>query len=88
LLLADREANTEITCALLAVKRYMRVRRRCAMRQIGDLLVWFVLVAVLAGVVYLTPKFARYMSTDDGATQDHPSTRRLALNVVSSQAEP
>jgi hypothetical protein len=30
------------------------------MRQLEDLLVWFLLVAVLLGVVYFTPKIAQY----------------------------
>jgi hypothetical protein len=52
------------------------------MRQIGDLLVWFVLVAVLAGVVYVTPKVARFVSDENGPKQAHSSDRNLALNVA------
>jgi hypothetical protein len=59
------------------------------MRQIGDLLVWFVLVAVLAGVVYVTPKIAQFVSDEHGPKQSYWSDRNLALNAsVSTQEEP
>ena len=59
------------------------------MRQIGDLLVWFVLVAVLAGVVYVTPKVARFVSDENGPKHAHSSDRNLALNVaISVEEEP
>jgi hypothetical protein len=51
------------------------------MRQVGDLLVWFVLVAVLAGVVYVTPKVAQFVSDENGK-QAHSSGRNLALHVA------
>ena len=59
------------------------------MRQIGDLLVWFVLVAVLAGVVYVTPKVAQFVSDANGSKQATSSDRNLALNVaISVEQEP
>jgi len=36
------------------------------MRQVGDTLVWLALVAVVAAVVYFTPRFASYFSSRDG----------------------
>jgi hypothetical protein len=51
------------------------------MRQIGDLLVWFVLVVVLAGVVYVTPKVAQFVSEEHRPKQAHWSDRNLALNA-------
>jgi hypothetical protein len=54
------------------------------MRQIGDLLVWFVLVAVLAGVVYITPKVAQFVSDENGPKQAHSSDRNLVLNAIAS----
>jgi hypothetical protein len=60
--------------------RVLRVRRSCAMRQIGDLLVWFVVVMVLAGVVYFTPKVAQYVSAENRPVPDAALTRGLAFN--------
>lgn len=54
------------------------------MRQIGDLLVWFVLVAVLAGVVYVTPKVAQFVSDENGPKQAYSSDRNLALSAAVS----
>jgi hypothetical protein len=59
------------------------------MRQIGDLLVWLVLVAVLGGVVYVTPKVARFISDENAPKQAYSSDRNLALNVaISLEEEP
>jgi hypothetical protein len=59
------------------------------MRQIGDLLVWFVLVAVLAGVVYVTPKVARFVSDENAPKQAYSLDRNLALNAaISLEDEP
>ncbi len=33
------------------------------MRQVGDTLVWLGLIAVVAAVLYLTPRFANYFSS-------------------------
>jgi hypothetical protein len=44
------------------------------MRQLGDLLVWCVLVTVLAAAVYFTPKFAEYMSDERRAPQKASSS--------------
>jgi hypothetical protein len=57
------------------------------MRQIGDLLVWFLLVAVLAGVVYVTPKVAQFVSDENGPKHAYSSNRGLALNVAVSLPE-
>jgi len=38
------------------------VRRRSAMRQVGDTLVWLAVVLMVAAVVYFTPRFADYVS--------------------------
>ena len=59
------------------------------MRQLGDLLVWFVMVGVLIAVVYFTPKFAQYMSSESQPTQSARSDRSLALHLMPSpeQAE-
>jgi hypothetical protein len=35
------------------------------MRQFGDTLVWLALIAVIAGVLYLTPLVASYVSSRD-----------------------
>ena len=59
------------------------------MRQIGDLLVWFVLVAVLAGVVYVTPKVAQFVSDENAPKHAYSSGRSLAFNVaISVEDEP
>jgi hypothetical protein len=59
------------------------------MRQLGDLLVWFVMVGVLIVVVYFTPKFAQYMSSENQPTLSAGSDRSLALHLIHSpeQAE-
>ena len=57
------------------------------MRQIGDLLVWFVLVAVLAGVVYVTPKVAQFVSDENAPKRAYSPGRNLALNVPVSPDE-
>ena len=59
------------------------------MRQLGDLLVWFAMIGVLIAVVYFTPKFAQYMSSESQPTQSARSDRSLALHLMPSpeQAE-
>jgi hypothetical protein len=59
------------------------------MRQLGDLLVWFAMVGILIAVVYFTPKFAQYMSSESQPTQSARSDRSLALHLMPSpeQAE-
>ena len=54
------------------------------MRQLGDLLVWSAVVAILIAVVYFTPMLAQYMSTDGKAIGDGGSVRSLALNSAPS----
>jgi hypothetical protein len=50
------------------------------MRQIGDLLVWFVVVMVLAGVVYFTPKLAQYASAENRHAPDAIWKHYVAFN--------
>ena len=58
------------------------------MRQLGDLLVWFVMVGGLVAVVYFTPKFAQYMSRGNRPTQSAGWMQRcLALFPLPEQAE-
>jgi hypothetical protein len=59
------------------------------MRQLGDLLVWFAMIGVLMAVVYFTPKFAQYMSSESQFTQSAGSDHSLALHLMPSpeQAE-
>ncbi len=52
------------------------------MRQLGDLLVWFAVIGVLIAVVYFTPKFAQYMSSESPPTQSARFDRSLALHVT------
>jgi len=41
------------------------------MRQVGDTLVWLALIAVVAAVLYLTPRVASYVSSrEKGTFQD------------------
>lgn len=54
------------------------------MRQLGDLLVWFVMIAVLVAVLYFTPKFAQYMSSENQPTQLAGSDHSLALRLTDS----
>jgi hypothetical protein len=51
------------------------------MRQLLDLLVWFSLVAVLAAVVYLTPRVAQYVSAEDRPARRTPPARGLAFHL-------
>ena len=57
------------------------------MRQLGDLLVWFAMIGVLTAVVYFTPKFAQYMSSDSQPTQNARADRSLALHLLPSPAQ-
>ena len=59
------------------------------MRQLGDLFVWFAMIGILIAVVYFTPKFAQYMSSESQPTQGARSDRSLALHLMPSpeQAE-
>ena len=52
------------------------------MRQLGDLLVWFAMIGVVIAVVYFTPKFAQYMSSEGQPTQSARFDRSLALRVT------
>jgi hypothetical protein len=52
------------------------------MRQLGDLLVWFMLVTVLIGVVYLTPKIARYTSNEFLLTRKKALDSSTAMKVI------
>ena len=52
------------------------------MRQLGDLLVWIAMIGVLIAVVYFTPKFAEYMSSESRSTQGARFDRSLALRVT------
>ena len=43
------------------------------MRQVGDTLVWLALIAMVAAVLYVTPRVASYMSSrEDGSIGDRP----------------
>lgn len=56
------------------------------MRQVGDTLVWLALVAMVAAVVYLTPRVASYVSSSEkDALRD--GRRGVAWRVVSDPAE-
>jgi len=57
------------------------------MRQLGDLLVWFAMIGVLIAVVYFTPKFAQYMSSESQPTQNARADRSLALRLTPSPAQ-
>jgi hypothetical protein len=59
------------------------------MRQLGDLLVWVAMIGVLIAVVYFTPKFAQYMSSENQPTPRARPDRSLALHLMPSpeQAE-
>jgi hypothetical protein len=59
------------------------------MRHLGDLLVWFAMIGVLIAVIYFTPKFAQYFSSENQSTQSARSDRSLALRLIPSpeQAE-
>jgi hypothetical protein len=57
------------------------------MRQLGDLLVWFAMIGVLIAVVYFTPKFAQYMSSESQPTQITGANRSLALHLMPSPAQ-
>ena len=52
------------------------------MRQLGDLLVCFVIIGVLIAVVYFTPKFAQYMSSENQPRQSAGSDRSLAMRLI------
>jgi hypothetical protein len=54
------------------------------MRQIGDLLIWFVLIVVLAGVVYFSPRLGQYVSGEGKAAYQPEGKHSLALNLTSS----
>ena len=54
------------------------------MRQLGDLLAWVAMIGVLVAVIYLTPMFAQYMSSENQPTQRAGSDRNLALHVTRS----
>jgi hypothetical protein len=51
-------------------------------RQLKDLLVWFAMIGILFAVVYYTPKFAEYMSSENQPTPvtmpDHSVALRLS----------
>ncbi len=57
------------------------------MRQLGDLLVWFTMIGVLIAVVYFTPKFAQYMSSESQTTQEASANRNLALHLLPSPGQ-
>jgi len=52
------------------------------MRQLGDLLVWFMLVTVLLGVVYFTPKMAQYTSSESRPTRKTELNSSMTLQVI------
>ncbi len=54
------------------------------MRQLEDLFVWFAMIGILIAVVYFTPKFAQYMSSESQTTQSARSDRSLALHLMPS----
>ncbi len=54
------------------------------MRQVGDMLVWFAMILVVAAVVYYTPQVASYMSGRDS----HPVHGRLALHAMQNGEVP
>jgi hypothetical protein len=51
------------------------------MRHLGDLLVWFALIGVLVAVIYFTPRFAQYMSSEN-LPENVASDRSLAWHTV------
>ena len=56
------------------------------MRQVGDTLVWLALIAVVAAVLYLTPRVASYVSSRDKDSLHH-GRGGVALRVASESAE-
>jgi len=48
------------------------------MRQVGDMLVWFAMILVVAAVVYYTPQVASYMSRGD----TYPMNGRVAWHAM------
>lgn len=52
------------------------------MRQLGDLLVWFMLMTVVFGVVYFTPKIAQYTSSESRPTRKTALDSSMALQVL------
>jgi hypothetical protein len=69
---------------LLVAIEPLKVRRQFAMRQIGDLLVWVVLIIVLAGVVYFSPQLGRYVSGEGKPAYQVDEKHSLALNLTPS----
>ncbi len=47
------------------------------MRQVGDMLVWLVLIVVVAAVVYFTPRFANYVASEQSEHARDSRTSRV-----------
>jgi hypothetical protein len=58
------------------------------MRQIGDLLVWLVMIMALVAVLYLTPRVASYMSDETRPATSIAPGRSLVLMEPSRATEP
>jgi hypothetical protein len=56
------------------------------MRQVGDTLVWLALIAVVAAVLYLTPRVASYVSSGDKDSLRH-GRGGVAWRVAPESAE-
>ncbi len=58
------------------------------MRQLGDLLVWIGLIAVLVAVIHFTPIFAQYMSSDSSSVPAGLAGRNLAFKSLADDESP
>jgi hypothetical protein len=54
------------------------------MRQLGDLIVWLAVFAALAGVIYLSPKAAEYVSEQIRA-QELRTNPNVAFQLTSTE---
>ncbi len=50
------------------------------MRQLGDTLVWLGLIVVVAGVVYFTPRLARFMASEQDVRDGLKASKQVVLN--------
>jgi hypothetical protein len=56
------------------------------MRQIGDMLVWFGVILVLAAVVYFTPRFADYVNAAE-TTPGPPLASRPVVHIQNNYVD-
>jgi len=54
------------------------------MRQVGDMLVWFAVILVIAAVVYFTPRFAAYASQRADQGRESGTSRAMAYQQLDS----